>query len=141
MHIHKKVALIVFNDFTKDKEQYDFVIDAVGKSSFSKCKRLLKTRGIYTSSDGFYNILLALITPLFKGKKVLFAPPKNVKEGICFIKELVEKGYFRPIIDRTYPIDKIEEAYAYVASAQKVGNVIILMNPSTSNDYKPASIA
>lgn len=115
-------------DFTKDNEQYDFVFDAVGRSSFAKCKPLLKENGIYSSSDGFVNIYLALITSLRPGKKVIFALPKHVKAGLGFIKDLIEKGNFRPVIDRKYPIDKIAEAYKYVASAQKIGNVIITMN-------------
>ena len=115
-------------DFTKDDGQYDFVIDAVGKSSFFKCKRLLKKNGIYTSSGGAENLILVLITPLLGGKKVVFKPPKNIKWGLSFIKELIEKGSFRPVIDRTYPLDKIAEAFTYVASGQKVGNVIITMD-------------
>jgi NADPH:quinone reductase-like Zn-dependent oxidoreductase len=115
-------------DFTKDNEQYDFVFDAVGKSSFSKCKLLLREKGIYSSTDGLLNFFLALTTPLFRGKKVVFAPPKNLKAGLSFIKELVEKGKFRPVIDRTYPLDQIAEAYKYVASGQKIGNVILTMD-------------
>ena len=114
-------------DFTKDTEQYDYVFDAIGKSSFAKCKRLLKKNGIYTSSGGFENLFLALITPLLGGKKVLFIPPQNVKAGLSFIKDLVEKGNFRPVIDRKYPVDKIAEAFKYVATGQKIGNVIITM--------------
>ena len=116
------------NDFTKDSERYDFVFDAVGKSSFLKCKKLLKKKGVYTSSDGFINLLWAFITPLLGGKKVDFSPPKNIKAGLNFIKDLVEKGKFKPVIDRKYPLEKIVEAYEYVASGQKIGNVIITMN-------------
>jgi NADPH:quinone reductase-like Zn-dependent oxidoreductase len=116
------------DDFTKDSEQYDFVFDAVGKSSFVKCKKLLKKNGIYTSSNGLINILWLFITPIFCGKKVVFSPPKSIKEGLDFIKNLIEKGNFRPVIDRKYPIDKIAEAFTYVASGQKIGNVIITMD-------------
>ena len=123
-----KVIDYTKEDFTKDDGQYDFVIDAVGKSSFFKCKRLLKKNGIYTSSGGAENLILVLITPLLGGKKVVFKPPKNIKWGLSFIKELIEKGSFRPVIDRTYPLDKIAEAFTYVASGQKVGNVIITMD-------------
>jgi NADPH:quinone reductase-like Zn-dependent oxidoreductase len=116
------------DDFTKDSEQYDFVFDAVGKSSFVKCKKLLKKNGIYTSSNGLINILWLFITPLFGGKKVVFSPPKSIKAGLNFIKDLVENGRFRPVIDRKYPIDKIAEAFTYVATGQKIGNVIITMD-------------
>jgi NADPH:quinone reductase-like Zn-dependent oxidoreductase len=110
-------------DFTKDNEQYDFIIDAVGKSSFVKCKRLLKKKGIYAPSGGFENLFLVLMKPLLGGKRVLF--PKDAKGNLGFIKELVEKGNFKPVIDRIYPLDKIAEAFTYVASGQKIGNVII----------------
>lgn len=115
------------DDFTKDSERYDFVFDAVGKSTFSMCKPLLKKNGIYSSS-GAPNFLLVFITPLSGGKKEIFCPPKNLKTSLSFIKGLVEKGRFRPVIDRKYPIDKIAEAYEYVATGQKIGNVIITMN-------------
>jgi NADPH:quinone reductase-like Zn-dependent oxidoreductase len=121
----EKVIDYTKEDFTKDNEQYDFVFDAVGKSSFAKCKPLLKEKGIYSWSDGLENILLALITPLFGRKKVVFFPPNNITGELNFIKGLAEKGSFRPVIDRTYPIEKIGEAYKYVASGQKIGNVII----------------
>jgi NADPH:quinone reductase-like Zn-dependent oxidoreductase len=114
-------------DFTKDDEQYDFIFDDVGKTSFLKCKQLLTNKGIYTFANGLENFFLALITPLFGGKKVIFLPPKNVKATLSFIKELVEKGNFEPVIDRKYPLEKIKEAYVYVASGQKIGNVIITM--------------
>jgi NADPH:quinone reductase-like Zn-dependent oxidoreductase len=113
-------------DFTKDEEQYDFVFDAVGKSSFVKCRPLLKKNGIFASSGGAENIFLVLITPLLGGKKVLF--PKDNKGNLGFIKELLEKGCFKPVIDRKYPLDKIAEAFTYVASGQKIGNVIITMD-------------
>ncbi len=113
-------------DFTKDNEQYDFVFDAVGKSSFAKCKTLLKKNGVYAPSGGFENLFLVLITPLLGGKKVLF--PKDAKGNLCFIKELVEKGSFKPVIDRVYPLEKIAEAFTYVATGQKIGNVIITMD-------------
>jgi len=113
-------------DFTKDNEQYDFVIDAVGKSSFAKCKRLLKKNGIYAPSGGFENLFLVLINPLLGGKKVLL--PKDNKGNLSFIKELLEKGSFRPVIDRIYPLEKIAEAFTYVASGQKIGNVIITID-------------
>jgi NADPH:quinone reductase-like Zn-dependent oxidoreductase len=123
-----KVIDYTTNDFTKDNEQYDFVFDAVGKSSFIKCRRLLKKRGIYTSSDGAINLLWVLITPLLGGKRVPFVPPKNIKAGLSFIKDLNEKGSFKPVIDRKYSLDKIAEAFTYVATGQKIGNVIITMN-------------
>lgn len=115
-------------DFTKDKERYDFIFDAVGKSSFVKCRQLLKKNGIYTSSGGAINLLWVLITPVLGGKKVPFVPPKNIKGSLNFINDLIEKGSFRPVIDRTYPIEKIADAFTYVATGEKIGNVIITMD-------------
>ncbi len=115
-------------DFTKDSERYDFIFDGVGKISFLKCKKLLKKKGAYTSSNGAINLLWLFITPLFGGKKVVFSIPKSFNAVLNFIKDLVEKGKFKPVIDRKYPLEKIAEAYTYVASGQKIGNVIITMD-------------
>jgi NADPH:quinone reductase-like Zn-dependent oxidoreductase len=115
-------------DFTKDEQSYDVVLDAVGKSSFSRCKRLLKPRGIYLSSDLgplSQNPVLALITPLSGGKKVMFPIPKNDPGMVMHFKELIESAEFKPVIDRTYPLDQIVEAYTYVETGQKIGNVVI----------------
>jgi len=117
-------------DFTKDKEKYDYVFDAVGKTTFFKCKSLLNKKGCFSSSAGLGNLFLALITPspLFGGKRVLFSAPKNIAGELNFIKGLVEQGKFKPVIDRKYPLEKIAEAYTYVASGQKIDNVIITMD-------------
>ncbi|MGZ5191021.1 MAG: NAD(P)-dependent alcohol dehydrogenase [Flavisolibacter sp.] len=123
-----KVVNYKTQDFTKDDEQYDYVFDAVGKSSFLKCKPLLNNKGLFASSAGLENLFLAMITPLFGGKKVLFQAPKNIAGELSFIKDLVEKGKFKPVIDRKYPLEKIAEAYTYVASGQKIGNVVITMD-------------
>jgi NADPH:quinone reductase-like Zn-dependent oxidoreductase len=121
-------------DFTKDAQAYDVVIDAVGKSTFGRCKRLLKPGGIYLSSELgrlAQNPVLALITPLSGGKKVMFPIPKmNDPEVVRNLKGLIESGEFKPVIDRTYPLDKIVEAYRYVETGQKIGNVVIRVEPS-----------
>lgn len=117
-------------DFTKDKERYHYVFDAVGKSSFGKCKKILLPKGIYTSSelgDWSQNPFLALITPLFGQKKVVFPVPLDIKRSLGFVKSLLEQHQFKPLIDRIYPLDQIQEAYKYVASGQKIGNVVIRM--------------
>jgi NADPH:quinone reductase-like Zn-dependent oxidoreductase len=117
-------------DFTDTKERYSFIFDAVGKSSFGACKPLLTPHGIYISTElgkRSENIFLALITPLFKGKKVLFPIPIMNKVMLVFLKDLAEGGYFSPVIDREYKLNQIVEAYRYVESEQKTGNVIISM--------------
>jgi NADPH:quinone reductase and related Zn-dependent oxidoreductases len=124
-------------DFTKDEQTYDVVLDAVGKSSFGRCKRLLKPRGIYLSSDlGFWsqNPILALITPLFGGKKVMFpVPPKYDQERVRGFKEMIESGEFKPVIDRRFRLDQIVEAYRYVETGKKIGNVVISVDPAISS--------
>ncbi len=115
-------------DFTKLDTQFDVVFDAVGKSSFGKCKPLLKKGGIYMSTELGYmsqNPFLALITPLLGGKKVLFPIPTISKKDVEFLKELVETNKFKPVIDRYYPLEQILEATRYVETGQKTGNVVI----------------
>jgi NADPH:quinone reductase-like Zn-dependent oxidoreductase len=120
-------------DFTQDEQAYDVVFDAVDKSSFGRCKRLLKPRGIYLSSDLgplSQNPLLALITPLLGGKKVMFPiPPKHDQQGVRQFRDLIETGKFTPVIDRRYRLDQIVEAYRYVETGQKIGNVVISVDP------------
>jgi NADPH:quinone reductase-like Zn-dependent oxidoreductase len=120
-------------DFTQDAQTYDVVLDAVSKSSFGRCKRLLKPKGIYLSTDLgplSQNPILALVTPLFGGKKVLFPIPKQDREIVRYLKELIESGAFRPVLDRTYRLDQIVEAYRYVESGKKIGNVVITVGSS-----------
>lgn len=115
-------------DFTTEIQTYDVVVDAVGKSSFSQCRRLLKPRGIFVSSElGTLgsNVFLALATPLLPGKKVRFPIPKQTPETVGYFRSLMESGAFKPLVDRRYPLDQIVEAYTYVETGQKIGNVVI----------------
>ena len=115
-------------DFTKTEIQFDFIFDAVGKSSFGKCKPLLTNKGVYISTElgkNAENIFFALVTSFGRGKKVLFPIPTIKKEDVVFLKDLVEQGAFKPVIDRRYKLEQIVEAYKYVESGQKTGNVII----------------
>jgi NADPH:quinone reductase-like Zn-dependent oxidoreductase len=120
-------------DFSTGDQRYDVVFDAVGKTSFGRCKRLLKPGGIYMSTGPgplYQNLLLPLITPLFGGKKVLFAYPHFDQATVRYLGELLSSGEFRPVIDRRYPLDDIVEAYRYVEAGQKTGNVVIVVDPS-----------
>jgi NADPH:quinone reductase-like Zn-dependent oxidoreductase len=119
-------------DFTKDNQKYNFIFDAVDKSSFAKCKPLLQSGGIYISSDLGYmaqNVFLALITPIIKpmigNKKTVFPIPTDIRGSILLIKKLIEQGKFKAVIDRRYPLEQIVEAYRYVEKGQKTGNVVI----------------
>ncbi len=115
-------------DFTKLETKFHFIFDAVGKSSFGRCKQLLTEKGIYISTElgkNGENIFYALFTPLFGGKRVLFPIPETTKSDIEFLRQLVDEGRYKPVIDRTYNLDEIVDAYKYVESGQKTGNVII----------------
>jgi NADPH:quinone reductase-like Zn-dependent oxidoreductase len=115
-------------DFTRDEQAYDAVIDAVGKSSFGRCKRLLNPHGVYLSSELgplAQNPVLALVSPLSRGKRVLFPIPKHHQAMIERLAGLIAAGRFKPVIDKRYPLDHIVDAYRYVETGQKVGNVVI----------------
>lgn len=124
----KKIIDYAKQDFTKDDERYDMIFDAVGKTTFVKCKKLLKKNGIFGSSNGLINFFWILVTPMFGGKKVVFHFSTRISQALEFTKDLIESGKFVPVIDRTYPLEKIAEAFTYVASGQKIGNVIIRMD-------------
>ena len=119
-------------DFTKVIQKYNYVFDAVGKSSFFKCYKLLQSDGVYISSDLGYmaqNMFLPLITPIIKpllaSKKTIFPIPVNIRGSLILIKKLMAEGKFKPVIDRIYPLEQIVEAYEYVGKGHKKGNVVI----------------
>ena len=109
-------------DFTADTQRYDLVFDAVGKCSFRQCRKLLKPRGIWTSTDLgplSQNPLLVLATRFSPGRRVLFPFPTIDREMVEYLKGLVESRQFTPLIDRTYRLEEIVEAYRYVETQQR----------------------
>jgi len=115
-------------DFTRDEQTYDYVFDAVGKSTFAACKHLLTRTGVYVSTElgpGCQNPLLALLTPLFGGKRVVFPIPIGRKRLLEVLHPLAAERRVRAVIDRTFGIDQIREAYAYAGSGQKTGSVVL----------------
>jgi NADPH:quinone reductase-like Zn-dependent oxidoreductase len=115
-------------DFTKNGRAYDAIFDAVGKHSFRRCRRSLSPGGIYVTMDlGFmYHVpLAALVTRFVGSKRAKLGIGRYRKEDLLLIKELVEQGKYRPVIDRTYDLDEIVEAARYVESGQKAGNVVL----------------
>jgi NADPH:quinone reductase-like Zn-dependent oxidoreductase len=117
-------------DFTKTGQVYDVVLDAVGKSSFFKCKQVMKPGGTYFSTELGYlwqNVFLALFTPILGGRKVKFPIPTDSKKDIVLFKELIEAGKYKAVIDRTYPLEQIVEATKYVETGEKTGNVVITL--------------
>ena len=123
-----KVIDYTKEDFTKDDQKYSIVFDTVGKSSFAKCKPLLQPGGVYISSDLGYmsqNLFLPLITRIIGNKKVKFPLPTDTRGSVLFVRKLIEEGKFKAVIDRRYPLEEIVEAYKYVETGQKSGNVVI----------------
>jgi NADPH:quinone reductase-like Zn-dependent oxidoreductase len=116
-------------DFTKNGQKYDVIFDAVGKHSFARCKGSLKRGGAYVATDGLQNLLLALWTSRIGDKRVLFPiPPRYTKKNVLFLKELIEAGKYRPVVDRCYALEDVVEATRYVETEQKTGNVVLTIN-------------
>jgi NADPH:quinone reductase-like Zn-dependent oxidoreductase len=121
-----KVIDYTEEDFTKNGEAYDIIFDAVGKRSFSQCKGSLKQRGIYLLSVPTLSILLQMSwTSMIGGKRAILGVPKSSVEDLTFLKELMEDGKLKPVIDRRYPLEQIAEAHRYVDTERKKGNVVI----------------
>jgi NADPH:quinone reductase-like Zn-dependent oxidoreductase len=116
-------------DFTKNGETYDVIFDAVGKHSFKRSKDSLKLGGRYLACDGLTNLILALWTPRIGGKRVIFQiPPRWTKQDVYFLKELIETGKYRAVIDRCYPLADVVEATRYVETQHKIGNVVLTVD-------------
>jgi NADPH:quinone reductase-like Zn-dependent oxidoreductase len=119
-------------DFTRDDQRYDVVFDAVGKTTFLRCWRLLVPGGLYLATDagpGWLNLPLALVTAILGGRRVLLpstGPGPTTGERI---RALIESGAFRPVIDRRYTLDQIVEAHRYVDTGRKVGGVVVTVAP------------
>jgi NADPH:quinone reductase-like Zn-dependent oxidoreductase len=115
-------------DFTKNGQTYDVVFDSVGKHSFRRSRRSLKPGGIYIETDlGFlwHVPFLALSTRVLPGKRVTLPIPRYTKEEVVFLKGLIERGEYRAVIDRRYPLEHVVDATRYVESQQKTGNVVL----------------
>jgi NADPH:quinone reductase-like Zn-dependent oxidoreductase len=121
-----KVIDYTKEDFTESGETYDVVFDAVRKTSFSRCKSSLKKKGFYLSTDmGLALILQMLWTSIIGNKKVISGVASHTSEDLVFLKELIEAGKLKPVIDRRYPLEQIVEAHRYVETGHKKGNVVI----------------
>jgi len=115
-------------DFTRDGPTYDLVLDAVGRSSFGRCRQLLKDDGVYSSTDlgpWDQNPLLDLATFIAGGRRVRMPIPRPRRDDVMFFGGLMEAGSYRPVIDRRYPLERLVEATRYVELGQKTGNVVI----------------
>ena len=128
-------------DFTKNGKTYDVIFDAVGKHSFRRCRRSLKRGGIYISLDlGFmYHVpLLALGTRFVGSRRATIGIGRYRREDLLLVKELVETGKYRPVIDRVYALDEVVEATRYVETGQKTGNVVLRVSePAAGEQPEP----
>ncbi len=120
-------------DFTVDREHYDCIFDAVGKSSFARCRSALKPEGIYLPTVGLHNSVLARWTRLRGGKRVLAGMSIHKQEQLDLLRPLFEAGELEVVIDREYPLEQIAAAHAYVDTGRKRGNVVITVaRPATA---------
>ena len=116
-------------DFTKNGKTYDVIFDAVGKHSYRRCRRSLAPSGIFVETDlGFmwHVPLLALAS-----KRVTLGVAKYKQEDVVLLKELVEAGEYRPVIDRVYPLEDVVDATRYVETGQKTGNVVLTVRAAS----------
>jgi len=113
-------------DYTNNGESYDLIIDVVGKSSVARRLKLLKQDGYYfLAYAGLSHIVLGMWTSMTSNKKVKIESASQKQEDLIFIKELIEAGKLKSIIDRRYPLEQTAEAHRYVETGQKKGNVVI----------------
>jgi NADPH:quinone reductase-like Zn-dependent oxidoreductase len=113
-------------DVTRNGQTYDVIFDAVGKYSFRRCKGSLRRSGIYIATDHLQNVILTWWTSVIGDKRVVFPiPPRYTKEDVLFLKQLIEAGKYRAVIDRRYPLEDVVDATKYVETEQKTGNVVL----------------
>ncbi len=124
-------------DFTKIGESFDFVLDAVGKTSFFRCRPLLKPEGVFAATDigpWWQNVILAIFSSLTGTGRVVLATPHLYQSFIEFLKARIEAGEFHAVIDSAYPLRDIADAYRYVETEQKAGIVVIEVVPEDGRD-------
>jgi len=114
-------------DFTKNGETYDIIFDTVGKTRLSQCKSSLKKDGHYLHTVMVLPEIQRLWYSMTTGKKVVGGTAVPRKEALVFLKELVELGRLKPVIDRCYPLNQMVEAHRYVEAGHKKGNVVITL--------------
>ena len=116
------------DDVTKNGETYHVILDAYGRYSFLRCHRSLAPGGVYLATDGgflWHNLPLTLLSKWFGDKRVKFGITRFTKQDVLLLKDLVESGKYRSVVDRTYPLEQAVEATRYVETGQKTGNVVL----------------
>jgi NADPH:quinone reductase-like Zn-dependent oxidoreductase len=118
-------------DFTKNTETYDLIFDVVGATTFDRCQNLLKPKGVFlTCSMGLSDIGRILWTSITGGKRIKGGVAVENLERMNFIAELAVAGKLKPVIDRSYPLEQIADAFKYVEQGHKKGNVVITVEHS-----------
>lgn len=114
-------------DFTKSAQRYDVIFDAVGKSSFGRCKRILTPNGIYMNTVPGLGLIFSLLTTMFGRKKAKFATAGLVQnnDNLTFLRDLFDAGHLCPVIDRRYALSQAADAHRYVETGHKKGNVVV----------------
>jgi NADPH:quinone reductase-like Zn-dependent oxidoreductase len=124
-------------DFTRNGQIYDAIIDAVGKYSFRRGRRSLKPGGVYVATDGgrflVETVALLVVTRFVGSKRVRSGIGRRRKQDVLMLKELIEAGEFRAVIDRRYPMDRVVEAHRYVETWHKAGNVVLTIATDDSD--------
>ena len=135
-----KVIDYTREDFTRNGEMYDLIFDVLGRSSFARCKSSLTPNGIYLLASFKMKPLFQMLWTSIIGskKKVICALASEKAEDLVFIKELVEAGKIKSIIDRCYPLEQAAEAHRYVENGHKKGNVVITMEHKTQTSQSVA---
>jgi len=129
-----KVVDYTKEDFTQSGETYDVIFDTVGKTSFARCKSALKPQGIYLASViTLTEIVQMLWTSMAGNKKVIGGIAPERTEDLLFLKELIEAGKLKAVIDRRYPLEQIAEAHRYAEQGHKRGNVVITVDSQYAN--------
>jgi NADPH:quinone reductase-like Zn-dependent oxidoreductase len=113
-------------DFTERVDEYDIIFDAVRKNTFAKCKNALTSKGIYVTTEFGPGIMLQMrMNSNPNGKRVVGMLMKVDVEDLAYLRELIEAGKIKPIIDRTYSLEEIADAHRYVEKGHAKGKVII----------------
>ncbi|MGO1548930.1 MAG: NAD(P)-dependent alcohol dehydrogenase [Nesterenkonia sp.] len=117
------------------RQEYDYFFDAVGKSSFAVARRILKPGGTYISSElgaGAQNLWLSMINPIQRvvtTRSIIFPIPSRARKLLMEIRHGLQTGAFKPLLDREYPLHETAEAFEYVQTGTKLGNVLITVDP------------
>jgi NADPH:quinone reductase-like Zn-dependent oxidoreductase len=118
-------------DFTKNGQTYDVILDTVGKSSVFRSKGSLKKEGFYLfTTFGLPKLFPFLWLSMTSSKKVIIGVVEESSEDLIFLKELIEAGKIKSVIDRRYPLEQTDEAHRYVETGHKKGNVVITVEHS-----------